>query len=687
MRAGLVVMTCATAAMGMSRIDVHNTEGSKISKTQYSMFFETEINFGSEGGMYGELVWNRDFEALGRGTIDTESKYKKRATPSTAKSERELLQEFELSMKDERPKYGNDPPGPDEDDFRPWSTTGKATAAISSVSAPYLRNPHVLALNTTGNGDGVMNPGYWGMNLPNATLFNVSLFAKSDDVTTFTLQLRCGTVVTAYRSFNVNSTWTLQEADIITSTKISCSDGNLFIQPHQKGVLYLDHVSAFPADSVSGLFRPDLLKYLKDFKPALLRLPGGNYLEGISLDSRWAWKETIGDRRQRAGHYSPWNYWVTDGMGLHELLVLCELIETEPLVSIYTGYSMTKKYVPLNESWQFAQDALDLIEYANGNTSTYWGGKRAANGHPDPFNVKYLEIGNEEQDMSSTGFPPHYKMISEAVWERYPDIFVVASGSMIASSAPGHRSKSCFPCVGGCGFEPQRCDSWDEHTYDSPQTMADLHTLYDNYTKTCRRTDGKACPPVFVLEYAARSDPFLQNAIAEGMFLIGAEKNAEVVQGTSFAPLFCNVHGTQWKYNLLSFNSSSSFALPSYYVQKILKENLGDNLLKTTTSGTVSNVTWNATASIIKTSNEVVLKMVNFGEKEVNLEVVFHGFASVKPSKTVQIVTSEKPTDANTLDDPTYITDTTATIDSSSNPLKFMLPAMSVVVLRASVEL
>eukprot|EP01060_Flectonema_neradi_P028948 TRINITY_DN3909_c0_g2_i1.p1 TRINITY_DN3909_c0_g2~~TRINITY_DN3909_c0_g2_i1.p1 ORF type:complete len:688 (+),score=147.32 TRINITY_DN3909_c0_g2_i1:72-2135(+) len=686
MRVGLTLMSVASTVMGISRIDVHNTEVSKISKLQYSMFFETEINFGSEGGMYGELVWNRDFELLGRGTVTSESKYNNHNAPAKAKSEVELLQDFKLSMKDMSNQQIRDPPPPVSDNFKPWTTTGNATAAISSVSAPYLTNPHVLAVNTTGNGDGVSNPGYWGMNLPTATPFDVSLFVKSDNVTSLTLQLRCGTKVTASHTFDVNTTWTLQESYITTNNHTSCSDGNLFIYPHQEGVIYLDHVSVFPKDSINNIFRPDLLKYLSDFKPGFIRLPGGNYLEGTSLDSRWAWKNTIGDRRKRSGHFSPWGYWVTDGMGLHELLVMCETIGTEPLVSIYTGYSMGKKYVPLNESWQFAQDALDLIEYANGNTSTYWGAKRAANGHPSPFNVKYLEIGNEERDMSSTGFPPHYKMISEAVWQQYPNMFVVASGSMNAVGARGHRSTSCFPCVGGCGFEPQRCDSWDEHTYDSPKTMADLHTLYDDYNNTCKRTDGKPCPPVFVLEYAARSDPFLQNAVAEAVFLIGAEKNAAIVQGTSFAPLFCNVHGTQWPYNLISFNSSSSFALPSYYVQKILKDNLGDYLLKTTTSGQVSGSTWNATASILKSTNEVIVKMANFGEKEVQLVIEFNGFSNVKPRKMASIVTSENATDKNTLDNPTYVTNSTTTIDVSHLPLNFTLPAMSVVVLRAGIE-
>ena len=685
--AGLVFMTCASVAVGTSHIHVTNREGAKIARTQYSMFFETEINFGSEGGMYAELVRNRDFETLGRGAVSSESNYKPTPTPLKPKSESDLLKDFKLSMSEERQKFKVNPPGPTENDYRPWNTTGKATAEISALSAPYLTNPHVLALTTSGNGDGIMNPGYWGMNLPNATIYDVSLFVKSDAVSTVTLKLVCGSRVTAYRTFNVNSSWSLQEGQITTNANISCSDGHLFIMPNEEGVVYFDHVSVFPNNAINGLFRPDLIKYIKDFKPSLIRLPGGNYLEGFSVDSRWAWKTTIGDRRQRAGHYSPWNYWVTDGMGLHEILLLCEYVGTEPLLSIYTGYSMTKQYVPVNESAQFARDAVDLLEYVNGDTSTYWGAKRAANGHAAPFNVKYLEIGNEERDLTSQGFPPHYKMISEAVWEKDPNIFVVASGAMKATSATGNRSKSCFPCVGGCGFNPQRCDSWDEHTYDSPQTMADLHSLYDNYTHSCRRTDGKACPPVFTLEYAARSDPFLQNAIAESIYLIGAEKNADVVQGTSFAPLFNNVHGTQWVYDLINFNSSASYALPSYYVQKILKDNLGDYLLETSTSGVVEGNTWNATASIIKETNEVVIKIGNFGSNGFEVKLDFHDFKSVKPNGTAQIVTSEAETDKNTLDSPTYVRDTTATINVSHVPLQFYVPAMSVIVIRAAVEL
>jgi alpha-N-arabinofuranosidase len=534
-----------------------------ISPLLHSIFFETEINYGSEGGLYAEQIFNRDLESLGRGRMPP-------AAGSTTDESKAADPELQVE--------GLDPgePRAAHDSFAPWSVTGSAIASTDNTTQPFKSNPTTLKFVSKVAGDSLRNPGYWGINCPSGSNFTISFYAMAQGIKSLTAQL-------------VNSKGVvLGKADLAVPLDISGSTGgwkkltaNIQItatEPTPKaifelvaggaGTVNLDSVSLIPGNAVAGLFRHDIFDMISGLKPGFIRMPGGNYLEGTGPRTRWDWKNTIGPREARAGHYNTaWGYWVTDAMGLYELLMLCELVHTAPQLSVYTGYSMGATYIPLNQSQQFAQDALDLVEYITADASTPYGAIRAKAGHPSPFSTTTqlrLEVGNEEARMAAEDYPAHYQLITSALWGKHPEITVIASGRW------GPRVIGS-PCLTG-----QRCDAWDDHYYRTPDVMAGMGHQYDDY--------NRSWPDVFVGEFAANigGEMTLKAAVAEAVFVLGFERNGDKVKSASFAPMLNNVHGTQWGYDLINFDTSRLYALPSYYMQVMFREAAGDFALEST---------------------------------------------------------------------------------------------------------
>uniref|UniRef100_A0A6V2SII0 non-reducing end alpha-L-arabinofuranosidase n=2 Tax=Emiliania huxleyi TaxID=2903 RepID=A0A6V2SII0_EMIHU len=328
-------------------------------------------------------------------------------------------------------------------------------------------------------------------------------------------------------------------------------------------------------------------------------------------------------------------YWVTDGLGLFELLTLCELLHSTCQMSIYTGYSMGRRYVPVAQSETFAQDAVDMLDFANAApASSPWAAVRERMGHAAPFGLSRVEVGNEERDMSGEGYPAHYELITRRLWAAYPSLHIVASGRW---GPPIEGS----PCLTG-----QRCDLWDDHYYRPPDVMAAMGGEYDRY--------NRSLPKVYVGEFAANGGAkrSLRAALAEAIFMIGFERNADVVVASSFAPLCNNVRGTQWAYNLVNLNSSRLFVLPSYHVQTLLSSALGAHTLpatltppyaqgvkafsrrrglssskppqpRLTTAPPASR--WIATASMDARARLVNLKLVNYAPNARPVDVAWSG--------------------------------------------------------------
>lgn len=548
----LLSVAAAQQELKISEHPVH-----EISDTLWGVFFE-DINFAADGGLYAELLRNRDFEALGRGNLGD--------GPASVTS----------SYK---------PPSPDYSNTRPWTVTGDAVAQLVNSSQPFATNPMVV--NLTASVGGLRNPGYWGINVSSGRADVLSLFAQSQQDCDLEARLvdPAGQVL-ARTKVQVHGPWREYQARL-QATESHPQAAFELVCLDECNVL-LDHVSLFPGDAVQGLFRRDLFEKLKALPPSFVRFPGGNYLEGYDQASRWAWKNTVGPAQSRPGHYNAaWGYWVTDGMGLFEYLVLCEELGAAPQLSVYTGYSMGQPYLPLNASHVFAQDALDAMDFANGDGT--WGQLRRQIGHPDSFGLKRFEVGNEEKDMEN--YRSHFELIAGAIKQKDPDAVIVASGRW-GQSIEGN------PCING-----DRCDLWDDHYYRSPDVMANMSTQYDGY--------NRSLPDVFVGEYAANvgGQKTLQAALAEAMFMIGFERNADKVKQSSFAPLFNHINGTQWDYNLIAFDSHSSFGIPSYFVQHLFAANRGISTLQV--DSTRDSVVQAFSASM--GADGIIVKAVSYG--------------------------------------------------------------------------
>ncbi len=299
------------------------------------------------------------------------------------------------------------------------------------------------------------------------------------------------------------------------------------------------------------------MQKLADLHPSFLRLPGGNYLEGDTIPERFNWKTTIGPLEQRPGHQCPWGYRSSDGLGLLEFLDWCEDLHIDPVLAVYGGYSLQQQRVPAGEQLQpYVQDALDEIEYVTGDKSTRWGGERAKNGHPEPFKLTYVEIGNEDNFDNQHTYDRRYAQFFDAIKAKYPNLQLIASAPNLVHS--------------------RRPDVVDDHSYQSPHQMEiDAHR-HDRISRTG--------PKIFMGEWASQDGnptPTMNSALGDAAFLTGLERNADVVVMQCYAPLLVNVNpgGSEWGTNLIGYNALSSFGSPSYYAQKMFAENRGDHVM------------------------------------------------------------------------------------------------------------
>ncbi len=390
------------------------------------------------------------------------------------------------------------------------------------------------------------------------------------------------------------------------------------------GTVWLDEVSLFPQatfnNRTNGL-RLDLANKLVDLKPSFLRYPGGNFIESQTIADAVRWKKTIGDIASRPGHNNDsWGYWSTDGFGAYEFFQFCEDMGMEPLYGINAGLMLgyngsANNTVPLDQMGPWVQDALDLIEFANGDTNTTWGAVRAAEGHPAPFHLKYLEIGNEN---GGSYYNDRYTLFYDAIKAKYPDIHLIACGNW-GGGMPWSRPVEIA----------------DEHYYSSPAAFNSYATKYDSYSRSG--------PKIFVGEYAVTAGAGtygnLAAALGEASFMTGMERNSDVVELASYAPLFANVNGTQWHPDLIYYDGSRSFGTPSYYVQQMFSRNRGDTILPTTVSavtnpisarphGAIGLGSWLTSVqytNIVVTSNGVTLYQSDFVNQGTSGWNVFNG--------------------------------------------------------------
>jgi len=472
----------------------------------YGIFFE-EINCGGDGGLYAEMVRNRGFEDAAA------------------------------------PDNWNCVQGPliDLDDSKPLSA----------------QSPHSLKIKVSGPGTTVINQGYWGMGVEKGKTYKFSFYSRTDGLTNRTASV----ALTGFRKILASNTVKLGGSDWVkTETTLKATESEpkatLSINFEGPGTAWIDMVSLFPVDTwknrTNGL-RCDLAEKLDGIKPSFMRFPGGCWVEGETMATSQRWKQTVGPLQDRRTQKDLWNYMSTNGLGFHEYLQLCEDLHTAPLFVINVGMSH-QQVVPLDQMGDYVQDAVDAIEYANGPVTSKWGALRAKNGHPKPFGLKFLEIGNEN---GGPNYEPRYAMIYKAVKAKYPDI-------------------QCIADVWGGIPQKAPVDIMDEHYYNTPDFFIRNANHYDKY-------DRKG-PKIYVGEYAVTQGCGQGNLIAalgEAVWMTGMERNSDVVVMASYAPLFANVNIKTWNPDMICFDSARSYGTPSYYNQVLFSRNRPTEVFKT----------------------------------------------------------------------------------------------------------
>jgi alpha-L-arabinofuranosidase len=515
----------AYAAPGQLIVGV-NKPGIKISPTFFGLMTE-EINHSYDGGLYGELIQNR-------------------------------------ALKD-------DANGPAH-----WSVVtsgGAGTISLdkgSPIPGTALTNSLRLDVSaaTAGQHVGVANEGYWGIPVKPHTTYRASFYAKAGPAFTgpLTVDIESNDGETIHATAQVpalTAAWKPYTVTLTTGAVTPSTANRFVLSASSAGTVWLSQVSLMPPtykNRPNGS-RIDLMQKMGDMQPAFLRMPGGNYLEGNTIAERFEWKDTIGPIDRRPGHQGPWGYRSTDGMGLLEMLEWCEDLKMQPVLAVFAGYALRGEHIPAGPGLTpFVQDALDEIEYVTGGANTTWGARRVRDGHPAPFPLTYVEIGNEDffdrSDVTGS-YDGRFTQFYDAIKAKYPRLQLIAT-TPIKSRKP---------------------DLVDDHYYRSAAAMARDSAHYD-------KTD-RSGPKIFVGEWASTEGsptPTLQAALGDAAWMTGMERNSDLVVLEAYAPLLVNVNprARQWGTNLIGYDALSSFGSPSYYVQKMFGTNRGDVILPIT---------------------------------------------------------------------------------------------------------
>ena len=619
--AGALVAAQAVPAAAQERAITVQVDrpGAAIPSTLFGLFFE-DINFGADGGLYPERVKNRSFEFP------------------------EPLMGWKQAA-----------PGDSKGALQVYDRIGERDAPNSH----YLR----IRVDEPGKGFGVTNEGFRGVGVEKGKEYTFSVLARTAGGSPRALRVEVlgadGRSLGEARVAGFTPQWKKYTARLRATGSEAKARVEVLVEG--AGALDVDLVSLFPVETwgnrANGL-RPDLVKLLKEMNPGFLRFPGGCIVEGRTLEQRYQWKTTVGAPEDRRLIVNRWNtefrhrltpdYYQSFGLGYFEYFQLSEDIGAEPLPIMNCGMACqfnTGELAPLEDLDHFIQDSIDLIEFANAPANTRWGRVRAAMGHPKPFNLKMLGIGNEQWGPQ---YVERYQAFARVLKAKYPNI------TLVSSSGPFPDGKE-FDYLWG-ELRRLNADMVDEHYYRPPQWFRDNAGRYDDYPR-----QG---PKVFAGEYAAQSvaiaSPDNRNnwecALSEAAFVTGLERNADVVRLTSYAPLFGHVEAWQWTPNLIWFDNLRSYGTPNYYVQKLFGTNLGTRLLPVLIDGSPKNGRDElyASASFDSKANEVILKVVNTSSGRRPVRVNLAGATGVRGGKALTLASSNLKAE-NSLDEPTKV--------------------------------
>lgn len=652
-----------------------------IPKTFVGLFFE-DINYAADGGLYAELINNRSFEfGSWHGTYSTFSDY-----------------------------------------FYAWHIVGDIEGVLThkqgTESPIHPNNPYYLQVNveSAGHGIGIANEGFEGIAIKENENYNFSMFVRnvnySSDIT-IRLESASGEVFAQklIKNDQLSNEWS-KVSFVLTPTQTS-DEARLTVLFNHEGILDLDMISLFPEETFNGRvngLRKDLAQMLKDINPGFIRFPGGCIVEGFYLDNAYNWKDTVGPVEQRKMNWNRWEggqdyaYNQSYGLGFYEYFLLAEDLGAEPLPILNCGMSCQFQGAQLAPDFEpYIQDCLDLIEFANGDESTYWGAKRIEYGHKEPFNLKYLGVGNEQwvdhEKHGEMDCLTIYEMFRNRIKAIYPDI------NLITTSGPfpyGKEFDDAYQVITPKIKEYMAkgevfTEVIDEHFYMSPEWFFENMDRYDHYP---RYEDGKS-GKIFLGEYACHtnrsgfSSQGINNvlaALSEAAFLTSAERNADVIEMTTYAPLFAKKNRTQWGPDLIWFDNTSIYGSPSYYVQKMYGCHMGDYVLETQLTVRESSIEGTdhpiyTVSSYDVDSKEVIIKLVNLNADGKDIKVVLNGIEEVESMVRVTSLTSPNGMDEiNSFDNPTNICDVESSFEIEGTNFNYVIQPYSFVVLRLAVK-
>jgi len=619
-----------------------------IQPTMWGIFFE-DINFAADGGIYAEMVKNRSFEF-------------------------------------DEPLMGWIQPNSDRHSLN--ENSGIATVIMEGQGP----NNHFIRIEVN-NSDGyeLINEGFRSMGVKADNTYNLSFNARnlSGGITKINFQLidqNGQSIGETCVSPNAEE-WKTYEKSL--TTDVTEEKARLILTFEGTGVIEMDMISLFPEDTWMGRpkgLRKDLVQLLADLDPGFLRFPGGCIVEGRTLDKRYQWKKTIGNIEDREMIINRWNtefahrltpdYFQSFGLGFFEYFQLAEDLGAEPLPILSCGMACqfnTGELVPMDELDPYVQDAFDLIEFANGQVTTHWGKKRAEMGHPQPFNLKYIGIGNEQ-------WGPDYfdrlKVFTNAIKAKYPDIIIVSGTGPFPDGEYFEYAKKELKIM--------NAEIVDEHYYRPPEWFLENADRYNSYDRDSYK--------IFAGEYAAQSvaiaSPDNKNnwqcALSEAAYLTGLERNADVVYLTSYAPLFAHVDGWQWTPDLIWFDNLTSYGTPNYYVQKLFSTNRGTKLVPVTFDAQPLIGQYDVYASSVfdENSNEIIVKVVNSGSADKSVNISLKGAKKIKKEGVWHLLNSQELTAVNSIENPMEIAPIEKQFAIKGKKLSLTLPPYSLSVIK-----
>ncbi len=606
--ASLLFATAIAAGAQTKNVNLNVDLGDPVAEADsrmYGVFFE-DINFGADGGLYAELVKNRSFDF---------------------------------------PQH-----------LTGWTAVGGVE--IRNDEPCFSRNPYYARITYTGQltGSGIDNEGFRGIGLKNGSTYDFSLYGRAPQGRHATLDVElvgADGQQLAKKQIRVNSkTW--KKYSLTFTAPRTEEKARLRVVMREKGTADVDHISLFPTDTWKGRkggLRRDLVEALRDLHPGVMRFPGGCVVEGNSLATRYQWKNTLGDVENRPLNENRWNYtfkyrafpdyYQSYGLGFYEFFQLCEDIGARPLPILSVGLSCqyeSHEQVPVDSLQPYIDDALDLIEFANGAATSKWGKVRADMGHPEPFGLEFIGIGNEQWGKE---YVERLEPFVKAIRKRYPDIQIVGSSG---PSADGDKFDYLWP-----EMKRLKADLVDEHYYMTPDWFLQNAARYDNY-------DRKG-PKVFAGEYAAHDHPTgkannFRAALAEAAFMTGLERNADVVRLATYAPLFAHVDAWQWNPDLIWYDNLRSLRTPNYYVQQLYSLNAGSAILSATSDGKALSGQDGLYASSSRdaSTGETLVKLVNVTDSTATVTLSFKGTKHLPKSGTCTYLQADDLNTTNTFD-------------------------------------